>query len=167
MEHMQGTANIVILGDFNESQRIGTGYVHSQPWGPFWLSSEDPSTCAVVLQDIKPYISGSALLIVGKSQFWFDMSCKLAAIIIRFIQAYQNWGVALVTKDPKKKFSKRKYNQAFTYFQRQIVKARFQHIVKIGEKLESYLSKTHQFWALSQVALDNFSQASLPLCHKN
>ena len=60
------------------------------------------------------------------------------------------------------KTSKRKYNRASRFFKRQIARARSKHIAKIGEKLESYPSGTHQFWALSKAALGNFSQPSLP-----
>ena len=55
---------------------------------------------------------------------------------------------ALVPKDPKVKTSKKKYSRPSRLFKRQIAKARSEHIAKIGEKLESYPSGTHEFWAL-------------------
>ena len=70
------------------------------------------------------------------------------------------WAEALVTKDPKVKASKRKYNRTSRFFKWQIVRVRSEHIANVGEKLESYPSRIHQFWALSKAALGNFSQPS-------
>ena len=53
---------------------------------------------------ISLYIPSTVVQIGGKSQPWFDTSCKLAASSKR--ETYQIWAKALVTKDPEVKTSK-------------------------------------------------------------
>ena len=113
-------------------------FYSSYPCGRVCLSSDDPSTCAaavadVVLQGMKLYIPSTEMPIGGKSQPWFDMSCKLAASSKR--KAYQIWAEALVTKDPEVKTSKRKYNRASRFFKRKIARAKSEHIAKMARSL--------------------------------
>ena len=115
--------------------------------GPVCFSSDHPSNCAaavadMVLQGMELYIFSTMVPIGDKSQPWFDASYNLAAFIKR--EAYQIWAEALVTKDPNVKCL-----------------TSSEHIAKIGEKFESYLCGTHQFWALSKAALGNLIQPSL------
>ena len=92
-------------------------------WGPVCFSSDDPRTCTatvadVVLQGMELFIPSTVVLIGHgrrKSRRCFDTPCKLAALSKR--EAYQIWAEVLVTKDPKVKTLKRKYNRA-RYFKR-------------------------------------------------
>ena len=69
---------------------------------------------------------------------FYPSTCAAAiADVVRERDAHQIWVEAMATKDPKVKASKRKYNRASRYFKWQIVRARSDHIDKIGEKIES------------------------------
>ena len=102
------------------SQQIGMGCVHFTHLIP----GDRFASLLMILVPV-PLL----LPIGGKSQPWFDTSCKLAACSKR--EAYQIWAEALVTKDPEVKTSKRKYNRASRFFKRQIARARSEHIAKI------------------------------------
>ncbi|CAF4954300.1 unnamed protein product [Pieris macdunnoughi] len=103
----------------------------SYPWGPMCLSSEAPDSVAasvteVVLQGMELFIPFSAVPIGGKSQPWFKRSCKAASCRKR--ECFKAWAEAAKSRDANTSELKKAYNSASRSFNREITKAKSEHI---------------------------------------
>ncbi|VVC97883.1 unnamed protein product [Leptidea sinapis] len=157
------SAEIVALGDFNGHNAEWLGSRTTDYAGRSVHNFALAYVADVILQGMDIFIPISVVPIGGRSQPWFDASVKAASDCKK--QAYRTWFAALGTKDSDCKVLKRKYYRASRFCQRQIARANSKHVVKIGEQLSSYPTRTRKFWSLSKAVLGNFNQPSLPPLH--
>lgn len=137
----------------------------SYPWWRLCFSTADPDTCAdavadVVLQGMECFIPSSVVPVGGPSQPWFDRLSAEASSLKE--STYRTWTEARARKDPNTAVLKKKYNASARSSKKEIARAKFRFIGRIGDRLANYPSGSRAFWSLAKAVEGNFCRPSLP-----
>lgn len=141
----------------------------SYPWRQLCFSSDDVEICAnavadTILQGMESFIPSSVVRVGGKSQPWFDRSCREASNLKH--AAFEAWAAVRDSKDTASLELKKRFNAVSRSCKKIIAAAKFRHTRGIGEKLISHPSGSRAFWSLAKAAQGNFCRTSLPSLRK-
>lgn len=137
----------------------------SYPWQQVCFSSENPSSCADAVSDVKRqameyFIPYSDVPVGGSTNPWFSADCVQAEQ--RKHSAFLAWVNARDRKAPDLISKKRAFNHAAKSYKKALKKARFDCITHIGTKLSAQPSGSRAFWSLAKSVEANFCRPKLP-----
>ena len=146
--------------DWDEMRHFFSAY----PWRSCFSSGES-SSCAeaiteVIRQGMEYFIPYSDIPSGSKARPWFDADCDRAEA--RKQEAYTAWADARTRKAPNTRELKKNFNRASRLGKKELRRARFDRIRKVGAKLASYPAGSNAFWSLAKAVEANFCQSSLP-----